>query len=134
LEVHMNHPESHRLTVLALLAVAFAEVLLGCSDDNHGPTIGAPTGPVVIVEGGGSGPTSGGGASGTGTNGGATSIGGSNLAGGFDAGGGVAGLLGAAGTDPFGTAGTGIGPFGAAGTGIGQFGAAGTSPSFGGSF
>src|SRR5450631_1089802 len=97
----MNHPESHRLTVLVSIAVALAQAALGCGDDNHGPTIGTPTAPVVVVDGGGSGPMSGGGAAGAGTAGGITGVGGSNTAG-FNAGGGMTGSAG----DPFGAAGT----------------------------
>ena len=98
----MNHFESHRLTFLTLLAVVLAQSALGCSsDDNHGPTIGAPSGPVVIVEGGGSGPTGSSGAPGSGTTGGDTGVGGL-----LNPGGGSPGAAGTAlGTNPFGTAG-----------------------------
>jgi hypothetical protein len=121
----MNHSESRRLTFLTLIAVGLAQVALGCSDDNHGPTIGTPTVPVVIVDGGGSGPTSGGGAAGGVSTGGTPGVGGSISAAGFDAGGGVVGIAG----DPFGAAGTSPN-FGAGGTSP-NFGAAGTSPNFG---
>jgi hypothetical protein len=124
----MNQLESHRLTFLKLVALGLAHVALGCSgDDNHGPPIGAPSGPVVIIEGGGSGPTGSGGSSGSGTGAGETGVGAP-----FNAGGsltGIAGLdffPGAAGTDPFGAAGALT--FGQAG--LPQVGGAGTPASF----
>jgi hypothetical protein len=112
----MTLSESQRCARLVLVAAGLAACALGCSDDNRGPTIGAPTGPVVIVDGGGSGPTGGSGASGTGANGGATAIGGSDVnVGAGLAGNGGADFLGAGGTDVIGTAGA-LGVFGIAGT------------------
>jgi hypothetical protein len=128
----MNPFDSHRCARLTLLAAGLAAFALGCSsDDNHGPTIGAPTGPVVIVEGG-SGPTGSGG-SGTGANGGATAAGGSDV----NAGAGLPGsagsdFLGAGGTDLSGTAGA-LGQFGTGGASTTPFGVAGTSASLAGS-
>lgn len=98
----MNHFESHRLTFVTLIAVVLVQGALGCSsDDNHGPTIGAPSGPVVIVEGGGSGPTGSSGAPGSGATAGDTGVGGLLNPGGGSPGAAGTGL----GTDPFGTAG-----------------------------
>jgi hypothetical protein len=125
-----HRSQSHSLLTLA--AVALASFVFGCSsDDSHGPTIGAPTGP-VITEGGGSGPTGAGGAAGNpaaaGNPGVGVGVGGAGIGGAFDAGGGPTGLggsgfFGAAGTDPFSMA-------GGLSAGSAQFGGAGTPSSF----
>ena len=105
-------------------AMVCVSIAAACSsDDNHGPTIGAPTTTVPIVEGGGT-PSIGG--TSNPSTGGDTSFAGTFAAGGigtgpgpgFGTGGtfGVAGTVGV-GTNPFGTAGTFNEPFGgAAGT------------------
>lgn len=122
----MAHFRSLRLPRVVIYGTAaLAVCLLGCSDDNRGPTIGAPQGPgPVIVEGGGS--SSLGGAGGNGANraetaaagldqGGAFGVqGGAFNAGGSSFGSGGVGF-GAGGT---GTAGTGTQPFGTAGVGV----------------
>jgi hypothetical protein len=114
--------------VAALLCWSALAVACG-SDDNHGPTIGAPTTTVPINEGGGS-PGVGGTFSAGGTSaGGATNISGSTSTGGaFGASGatGVAGTFSSGGADPFGTGGAGTSdPFGSSGT---TSSAAGTAP------
>src|SRR5450432_3753625 len=84
-------------------AVCFPATIACSSDDGHGPTIGAPTTPVVISEGGSAqgGSNNPNGGSGAVTGGGAT---------------GVAGTVttGTGGSDPFGTGGSSGGgdPFG----------------------
>jgi hypothetical protein len=132
----MTRFQSLRIACLALfscLPVGF----LGCSsDDGHGPTIGAPTTPVVISEGGSApsggsgnpngasaGMVSGGGAAGTintGTSGGTNPIGTGGSSGG---------------SDPFGT-GTNTGgsdPFGTSDPFAGSTSISGTANSFSGS-
>jgi len=104
----MRHISTPRLLGSACL-VLLAQAALACSSDTaHGPVIGAPTGPIVISEGGG------------------TSRAGSA---GQDS-----GNSGSAGSDPFGAAGKGAAgsdPFGAGGGdpfGVGGNGAAGRDP------
>ena len=109
--VHIESPRLRRFTWLA--AVTVSGCLFGCgSDDNHGPTIGAPQGPTpVVVEGGG--------AESIGGNG---NLGGeASLAGGVNQGGALSN-----GGDTFGTGGTGTDPFGTGGTGTAPFGTGGT--------
>jgi hypothetical protein len=115
-------PKARVAAILCWSALAVA-----CSgDDNHGPTIGAPTTTVPINEGGSSTGIGGGFSTGGASAGGATSIGGSISTGGTFGATGVAGTFTSGGTDPFGTGGTGTGtPFGASGT---TSSAAGTAP------
>jgi hypothetical protein len=123
----MIHLRSQCCSSLTLAAVALASFVLGCSsDDNHGPTIGAPSGPVIIENGGGSSPIGTAGAAGNPASG-SPGVG-SGIGGAFDSGGGPTGLggsdlLGGAGTDPFGMA-------GGLSAGSAQFGGAGTPSSF----
>jgi hypothetical protein len=101
-----------RFTSLRLVhfvaALAVPSFVLACGDDqNHGPTIGAPTTPVVITEGGGS----------TGVGGTGGPSGGTTASGG-GAPGAAGTLTGIGGTDPFGVGGSSIGggaPFGSGG-------------------
>lgn len=125
----MRHFESKNSLGLALLA-AFAYGAIACSSDtDHGPPVGAPNVPVVVVEGGGSG-----GDVNTGQ-GAANDAGNANdapgVGGGFD---GVGASGGAPFTDPsagsanFGTPGT------AGGSNLPPFGASGGPSGVGGSF
>ena len=105
--------------VAAILCWSALAVACG-SDDNHGPTIGAPTTTVPINEGGSSTSIGGGFASGGTSAGGAMNVGGSTSTGGaFGASGatGVAGTFSSGGADPFGTGGASTSdPFGSSGT------------------
>jgi hypothetical protein len=132
LEVLMNRFNS-LCFIHFVIAGSLPVVLSSCSSDQgHGPTVGAPSGPVVISEGG-SGP-SGGGASSAASGGvssgisGDTSIG---MSGTFN---GAAGNSAFGGSDPFGVGGGGGGDaFGVGGrTGADPFGVGGSSPSFSG--
>ncbi len=53
----MRHFESKSPFSIALLAALAYGAVACSSDSDHGPPVGAPTGPSVIVEGGGSGGT-----------------------------------------------------------------------------
>jgi hypothetical protein len=100
--------------LLSLACVCSAAA--GCSgDDNHGPTIGSPTTPVVISEGGGGPSGAAGPSGGSGTT---TTTGGVPGVAGTVGVGGTSDPLGTGGTDPFATAGTtGAGdPFGVGGS------------------
>jgi len=101
----MFRSDSSRFVCLLALGV-LTETLFACSsDDQHGPTIGGPTTPVVISEGG-------------------TGVGGQGNPGGGSAGTSAGGDVGSAGTAVVGSAG---GPLGSAGTGA--FGTGGSAAS-----
>ena len=89
----MSRSDSFRLVYLVALGL-LPDALLACSSDDHGPTIGGPTTPVVISEGG-------------------TGVGGHGNPGGGSAGTSAGGDVGSAGTAVLGGAGT---PFASAGT------------------
>jgi hypothetical protein len=115
----VRHFESIKSACLALLGAALAYNVIACSSDSdHGPPIGAPNVPVVVVgEGGGVGQASGGQFSGGGADatgigtigtGGSLTVGtaGSDVPG--FAGGTATGFAGGSSVPPFGSGGTGF--------------------------
>jgi hypothetical protein len=103
----MRHFDSRSSLCFALLA-AFVSSLTACSDSDHRPPIGAPTGPIVVSEGGSSTPNGGQGAAGT--------PGYTAIAGNLNAGGTGGDLFGAAGGNSTGFAGGPTPPFGSSGS------------------